>query len=125
MTRILITGSRYWQDRTSIAEALTQAWNDHGRPDEVTVVHGECPYGGADIIAAEIATERGWSVDPHPADWGGLGSEAGPERNQEMVDLGADIALAFPEEGSRGTWDCVRKARDAGIPVTVWGEDKQ
>jgi hypothetical protein len=34
-----------------------------------------------------------------------------------MVDLGADLCLAFPMPRSRGTWDCVRRAKKAGIVV--------
>ena len=33
---------------------------------------------------------------------------------------GADRVYAFPMKGSRGTWDCVRRAEKAGIPVTVF-----
>lgn len=43
---------------------------------------------------------------------------AGGVRNQEMVNLGGYlVCLAFPLAGSRGTWDCVARARVAGIPV--------
>lgn len=119
MARILITGSRHWTDPAPIEGALTQAWTDLGAPENVTLVHGACPHGGADLIAADLATERGWTVEAHPADWGTHGKAAGPLRNQTMVDLGADITLAFPEQSSRGTWDCVKRAREARIPVTV------
>lgn len=119
MLRILVTGSRHWTDRDRIAATLDQTWRDHGSPRSVVLAHGDCPYGGADILAADVAEERGWQVDPHPAEWKRYGRRAGPIRNQAMVDLGADVVIAFPEEGSRGTWDCVRKARTAGIPVHV------
>lgn len=36
-----------------------------------------------------------------------------------MVDLGADICLAFPTKSSIGTWDCVRRANAAGIRVII------
>jgi hypothetical protein len=36
-----------------------------------------------------------------------------------MVSLGADLCLGFPGPGSKGTWDCLRKAVDAGIPTRV------
>lgn len=117
MTRILITGSRHWDDPTPIADALTQAWEDLGRPGQVTLVHGDCPTGGADRLAATQATQRGWAVEAHPADWDTHGRAAGPLRNQKMVDLGADITLAFPGPNSRGTWDCIRRAQAEGIPV--------
>lgn len=40
-------------------------------------------------------------------------------RNQEMADRGADLCLAFPGPESVGTWDMIRKARAAGIPVHI------
>ncbi|WP_081343398.1 SLOG family protein [Mycobacteroides chelonae] len=116
--RILITGSRRWTDRAAIETALRSAAAGHS-PREVTVVHGECPYGGADIIAAAIADRLGFVVEPHPAAWKVHGKAAGPMRNQEMVDLGAHLCLAFPDAESRGTWDCVRRAAAAGIRVIV------
>ncbi|MFY1595427.1 hypothetical protein [Micromonospora sp. WMMD737] len=44
---------------------------------------------------------------------------AGNYRNQHMVDLGADRAVAFWLGGSTGTKDCIGRARSAGIPVDV------
>ena len=40
-------------------------------------------------------------------------------RNQEMVDLGADLCVAFIQVGAmnKGTWHCATAARAAGIPV--------
>lgn len=94
----------------------------------MTIVHGACPTG-ADAFA------HGWFSLPlddptltaieeaHPADWGRYGKGAGPIRNREMVDAGADLVLAFPLPGpksrSRGTWDCVGAAEAHGIPVEV------
>ena len=114
--RILITGSRRWTDQ-AIIEAALRRTTAGLKPRAVTVVHGACPYGGADIIAASIADRLGFVVEPHPAPWTVHGKAAGPMRNQEMVDLGADVCLAFPEPDSRGTWDCVARADSAGIPV--------
>lgn len=37
-----------------------------------------------------------------------------------MVDSGAEVCLAFPEDDSRGTWDCVRRAEKANILVKVY-----
>lgn len=116
--RILITGSRRWGDQIAIETALSRATVGIS-PDAVTVVHGACPYGGADIIAAAVGDRLGFVVEPHPAAWQVHGKAAGPMRNQEMVDLTADICLAFPDADSRGTWDCVRRADAAGIPVIV------
>lgn len=105
--RILITGSRAWTDRAAIRRALANAGGVFGaHPQEVTIVHG-----GA------RGAEFGCRVEVHPADWPRHGKAAGHRRNAEMVALGADVCLAFPLGESRGTRDCVRRARDAGIPV--------
>lgn len=123
--RILVTGSRNLTNRQLVVEALQVAAFGADPTELITVVHGACPYGGADAFAsdwAEIAFNA--EEEAHPADFDGLGPKAGPLRNQEMVDLGADICLAFPTEGSRGTWDCVRRARAAGIPVEIHKENK-
>ena len=116
LLRILVTGSRDWSDVNAVATALGYAstgWS----PSSVTVVHGACPTG-ADAIADEWGTGFGFTVERHPADWS-QGKKAGPLRNQAMVDLGADICLAFPLGESRGTRDCMKRASAAGIPVRV------
>lgn len=58
-----------------------------------------------------------FQVEPHPADWS-RGKRAGHDRNQLMVDLGADAVLAFPTRSSRGTYDCAARVERAGI--TLW-----
>jgi hypothetical protein len=117
--RILLTGSRMWVDRDSMKAAL---W----RQIELSVsvdgcfpllVHGDCH--GADRMADAMFREWKLPVEKHPANWAELGKPADPIRNQRMVDLGAHICLAFPMPDSRGTWDCVRRAREAGIPVEI------
>ena len=49
--------------------------------------------------------------------WKMHGKKAGPLRNQEMVDAGTDLVVAFP--GGRGTADLVRRARAAGLQILV------
>lgn len=41
-------------------------------------------------------------------------------RNAEMVNLGADVMLAFPLGQSAGTGGCMRLAEAGGIPVRVY-----
>lgn len=118
--RILVTGSRDWTDWRALTDALIETGGSTMNPD-VTVVHGGAR--GADMMADEIAETRGWLREPHPADWGRYGKAAGPIRNQEMVDAGADVCLAFylPGLPCKGTSDCDRRAVKAGIPVTRIG----
>jgi hypothetical protein len=115
--RILVTGSREWDDWQLVSTALIGAtlgtdWR------KVTLVHGSCP-SGLDYIADQLARSMGMTPEPHPADWDRHGKAAGPIRNQEMTDAGADICLAFYKKGAanRGTRDCAAKAVRAGIPV--------
>lgn len=113
--RILITGSRNWTDHKRVLYAMEQAAKDVPL-NEVVIVHGACPTG-ADAIANKIAIGSSVRVERYRADWAKYGKAAGPIRNQEMVDLGADLCLAFFLGESRGTKDCSDRAERAGIPV--------
>jgi hypothetical protein len=120
--RILVTGSRNWPDKEIIANALIDLTNWFPIIwEDVVIVHGDCPTG-ADAMAQEFAEQHGIRTERHPADWKRYGKFAGPKRNQEMVDLGADICLAFILPGSRGTKHCMGAAEKAGIPVWVFDE---
>lgn len=123
MPRILITGSRNWTDTktvfSEISRYITQTCpmlvdGDGHDVSDVVIVHGACPTG-ADWLAAEYAEVNFIRAEPHPAKWSTYGRAAGPLRNQEMVDLGADVCLAFIRPESRGTIDCAKRAEAAGI----------
>ena len=116
--RILVTGWRDWpeRDRYIIWNALNEFQASCEIPAQFVVVHGQCPYGGADLYAEEWAFSKGHVAEPHPARVVN-NRILGPERNAKMVKLGADVCLAFPGPGSRGTVDCMKKAERAGIEV--------
>lgn len=116
--RILITGSRNWPDRVVVANAIRQAWIDADKPYRVTVVHGGAR--GADYIADQFARRMRFEVEQHVADWDKYGKRAGYVRNQQMVDSGIDICLAFIYNESKGATMCAKLAEDAGIPVKYW-----
>jgi len=126
--RVLVTGSRDWEDRAAIDDfltALAAANTFHNR--ETVIVHGACPTG-ADAMADDWAR---WHAarspligfERHPANWrpgGILDRSAGFRRNAEMIRLGADICLAFIRNGSRGASHTARLAEEAGILVRRW-----
>lgn len=138
MTRILFSGGRRHGDPTLIGAHLDQVAAGH---EKVTLVHGRCnprnadgdpvdwdhalahpeqgPYFGGDWFAHQHALSRGWEIEEVPAEWQRFGRKAaGGIRNQAMVNRGAAILVAAPVPGqSTGTYDCIRRARAAGIPV--------
>lgn len=125
--RVLVTGSRDWEDETVIRRALVDHWIlSSDRP--FVVVHGSCPTG-ADAVAESWGTamaslHRKTTVERYPARWrcddGRYDPGAGPRRNAEMVAAGADICLAFIRNRSRGATGCARLAERAGIPTLYW-----
>jgi hypothetical protein len=127
--RILVTGSRDWDDHLSVYRQLIALCDEHGLnyppdeygntmpdPSKVTIVHGHCPTG-ADHWADQWCIGNLLEAERHPADWNRYGKSAGFRRNAEMVDLGADVCLAFIKNGSRGASHTVDLAGKAGIPV--------
>jgi hypothetical protein len=144
--RILLTGSRSlpFRLRSWLADELHALADEYGADDRgLLLVHGQCNprrgkrweqwhkssprdsgLSGADWHGNWIAVEAGWRVEPHPADWHGLGVQAGPVRNRAMAQAGAAVCLAVRVVGvpCAGTDNCAAEARRAGIKVVDrWG----
>lgn len=125
MRRVLITGSRDWDDWATLSAALTEEWNAvewrHGSftQKDVVFVHGDCPTG-ADRMADGWCFRMDIEPERHPADWDRYGKAAGFVRNAGMVDLGADVCLAFIKNESKGATMTAELALKAGIPLKVW-----
>ncbi|GAA0586821.1 DUF2493 domain-containing protein [Halomonas salifodinae] len=114
MIRCIICGGRDFDDWLLLKRKLDAIL---ARQEVVEIVSGGAP--GADALGERYAAERGWPVRRFPADWS-LGRRAGPLRNAEMVAYATHL-VAFP--GGRGTADCVRQAKEAGLVVRVVGEE--
>lgn len=122
--RILVTGSRTWDDQDTVWAALYEEAALAGmRRNRLVVVHGACRRG-ADAMAARWVAGPGATLgfvteEPHP--WPpNTGRRGGILRNSHMVNLGADRCLAFVRDASPGSSDCARKARAAKIEVRRW-----
>lgn len=113
--RVIVTGSRGWQDWPTIAHRLGQL------PAHSTIVHGGAK--GADQMAARCASRLGLEVEPHLADWEMYGNSAGYRRNKDMALRGADLCLAFWDGDSPGTRQMIGVCREQGIPVEIIEEE--
>lgn len=119
--RILITGSRTWPKPAWVMESIVDYMTEYfAQGVSFVVVQGEAK--GADLQAKEAAKAlktAGWPItyERHPADWGQHGRKAGYLRNKKMVDLGADVCLAFIHNGSKGATMCASLAAQKDIPV--------
>ena len=110
--RILVTGSREWNDFKLVKKELSQF------PPDTTVIHGAAR--GADRIAGYIARQLGFKVVEYPAQWDKYGRRAGILRNEEMATQSACThVLAFHDDPNlgRGTAHMVRLIRRRGMPV--------
>lgn len=140
--RILVTGSRAWTSVYQMRRIIRDTLREFGT--DATLIHGNA--SGADRLAASIAEHLGATPEAHSADWEApcrpacrpghrrkrrddrdFCPAAGDYRNQEMVDLGADVVLAFlvdpPISPCKGTRDCAGRAKGAGIPVRWYAQE--
>ena len=118
--RVIFCGTRL--DIPSFREKIIEAL--HALDSEsTTIIHGGC--SGVDRVTDFEARKLGFRVEVFPADWKKYGRSAGPIRNKEMLDSGADRVYAFPHpslEKSAGTKDMVTRSKKAKIPVTIFQE---
>ena len=108
--RIIVCGGRDYKDGSTVARVLSAL-----DLSDTVIVHGAA--SGADDLAHSWCRTYGVYAERHPADWNAHGKAAGPIRNQQMLDAGADLVIAFP--GGRGTDDMVRRARAAGVTTLM------
>ena len=125
--RILVTGSRDWQEWGVVEaalrrEALAGISREYkpGSQLGVYVIHGDCPTG-ADAAADVLAPRMGLMVERYP----GNDFPTYKDRNQHMVDLGADVCIAFAAKWASGTGQTARMARKAGIRTIDYGVDTE
>lgn len=124
MPRVIITGSRSW-DAPSVAGRVIQRLRQRYKDADLVIVHGDCPTG-IDAAFDKVSRLSYLKVERYPADWTTHGDAAGPVRNQQMIDSGADFVIAAHQSiaWSRGTKDCVSRALKAGIPVWLIDGEK-
>ena len=122
--RILVTGSRNWWPPSTVHQWLSYYAIRTELNEPFIVVHGGCSTGADQAADRWVEMHRGTGVpvigEAHPAIWrpnGIYNPQAGLLRNRKMVELGADLCLAFIRDGSRGATHCAGLAEEAGIPT--------
>lgn len=109
--RLVVTGGRHYADADHVVATLDRF---HAKHTVRELAQGGAT--GADALAADWAHARGIPVATFRAEWRKHGAAGGPIRNRRMLDeFGPDWVVAFP--GDAGTADCVKAARERGIPV--------
>lgn len=89
--------------------------------DGLILIHGKCRRG-ADAICKRLAEGRGIHCAEVPALWPSYGAGAGHKRNAAMLLLGPHHVVAFTL-GTPGTQGMIGLAREAGLPVVVFGHE--
>lgn len=122
--RVLVCGGRDYDDKNIVYRVLYDFCDKHGlwtEPDEygnrlptgLVIIHGGAK--GADRLADAWAVVNWVPFEEYKADWDKYRKAAGPIRNQEMLDTGIDVVIAFP--GGKGTEHMKRIARARGVEV--------
>jgi len=112
MARVLVFGSRSWDDWNETFRILKNELH----PGD-TIIHGAAK--GADTQAATVASIMGYKTEAFPADWKFHGRAAGPIRNQQMLDAGIDRAIGLQTDGP-GSKDMLKRLRKAGTQVKIY-----
>jgi len=118
----ILTGSRAWAGDRAVVRKLLEGCD--------MLIVGDCKTGG-DQVALEEALKADIIVKQFfAADFGSWPS-CGPKRNSGMVKFGVECrefaqvvghALWWPVAGNRGTTDCWRKMKLAGIEIVAGAE---
>jgi hypothetical protein len=123
--RVIVCGSRTFRDSEDLEAFLTGrfTWICYGERisiDDLVIVCGGAQ--GADRLATAWARKYGADYEVYEADWNRHNMAAGPIRNRQMLDSGADMVVAFVDKPlvySKGTLNMVTLARDAGVRTIV------
>lgn len=134
---LLLTGSRELpvsivEGRFEVGRELTRIARDLGitPSDRVIVYHGGCPHrregASVDMLGARWADVCGFEVREMKADWVTHPYDGGSRRNTAIVSdvvkeaeaLNARaVCIGIPIDTSKGSPDCMSKARGVGLEV--------
>ena len=122
MTRVIIAGSRKFNDYQKLFETLDNIGiHMINSIDPVEIISGHAP--GADTLGERFADAYGYPLKIFPADWDKYGKAAGPIRNEQMAKYAAEadrgMLIAFPISESKGTRNMIKLAKQYGLEIEV------
>jgi len=126
--RILVCGSRDWDDKDAIKVAIQEECDKCKAPAPMHVYIINGGARGADTLSSEIADELGLMKEIFYADWK-IGKQAGPIRNAQMLNAKPDVVLAFWDGLSKGTKNMIKQAQARKVRTRIfkysWGRVKE
>ena len=117
-TKVIVCGGRDFQDYDLCQLTLDFYLRDSGDNYEIISGHAK----GADSLGERYAKDNNIELKIFPADWGKYGRQAGPIRNQQMLDYamqGHPIVIAFWDGRSRGTKNMIEISQKAGVTTYI------
>ena len=114
--RVIIAGGRNFKDYLLLREKCDFHLGNKMKNCRIIVLSGTAK--SADTMGEQYASERGFMLEKHPANWRTHGKSAGIVRNMEMAEK-ADALIAFWDGISPGTKNMIETARKHGLRVMV------
>lgn len=117
--KVLFSGTRSVYSLDLIQKGLFRVKKTFPLDSIDEIVSGDA--SGVDAAALDYAKKNGIAHKRFLADRGRYGKGAGPRLNEEMVAYiqGGGVAVFIPDNKSKGTWDCFRKATQRNISCIV------
>lgn len=114
--RVLVCGSRTFNDQFLFDLAMNGFLDEfEPRASELVIISGLAK--GADTMAVDWAKKNNVTYEGYPAQWDKYGRAAGPVRNQQMLDTGVDLVIAFPKGEAKGTRHMMKIAKEKGVEI--------
>ncbi|MDD4411986.1 MAG: DUF2493 domain-containing protein [Bacilli bacterium] len=114
MFKVIIAGSRDFNNYNLLKEKCD--YQLQNIKEEIIIVSGTAR--GADKLGERYAKEKGYKIDPHPANWDFHGKSAGYIRNEEMAKC-SDALIACWDGKSKGTKHMIDLANKYGLKVCI------
>lgn len=128
--RVIVAGGRDFNDYGLLKRKMDIILKNV--TDKVVIVSGTA--SGGDKLGERYAIEKGYTIDPYPADWDNMEASpcvigknkngrifnklAGHNRNVLLVS-NADAAVFFWNGSSTGTKNCIELAKGKGLKTRI------